>query len=633
MTLLSLATKNIKRNISNYFLYFVSIVINVMIFYMFESVRYNKQLENLSKANNFNNQVFILAAIVIGVFAIIFVWNSTTFFVKKRKKEIGIYSLVGVKKKQIGRMMFYENIIIGLLALLVGIFFGTVLTKLFMMILFRVMELYVPVEFYISFKAIKQTFKVFGIFFFITSLHSYRIIYKFKLVELFKASKEKEKEPKTSVFWSIISIFFIGFGYALVNSKELLKITNDFSVFFYALILVILGTFIFFNNFLIYTLKKIKKSKKIFYKGSSMIAVSNLLFRIKGNARSFAIISILSAATVTAVSSSWIINNLIDRIITAENRFDYVYTGKDKVIDKKVEKAINKSSNNKLKFSVKTEVIEVDIKSCTDKNFENYKSIYLISESKFNQLSNIVYNTDQIKLKNKDEGIILSSYYKINKKENLQMTLGKDGNKFKIVDFKNQILNRGSIGISLVVKDEIYKKYYDTNNSIRINAYMITNRKDSKYLTENIKKIVPKEASLNTYYDYYKQKAILVGAFLFIGVFVGIVFLISTTSIIYFKTLAEAYEDRERYAILKKIGMSKKEICKSIKEQIRPLFFIPLLVGIFHSIAALGALRSIMNITSVKLIVTILLSYIVIYYIYYMATISSYKKIVTININ
>jgi len=218
--------------------------------------------------------VFKAAAIVIAIFVAIFIWYSNSFFIRKRKKEIALYSLLGIRKRQIGTMLFYENIVMGIAALCAGILIGSLLSKLFIMLLVSLMGFSANIEFMIPSKAVLNTAVVFIILFLITSIHGYRLIYRFKLIELFKAENQGERVPKTSVFLSLVSVLLIGGGYFIYT-----KALSSFGVFaiLITLALTIIGTFMLFSSLTLLIIALSKKNKRRYYKGINMIGTSQLL--------------------------------------------------------------------------------------------------------------------------------------------------------------------------------------------------------------------------------------------------------------------------------------------------------------------------------------------------------------------
>lgn len=410
MDLFDIAFRNIKRNFYNYFLYFASMVFSIMIYFTFTSIQYNTQVHKVVGASINFSTVFRAAAIVIAIFVAIFIWYSNSFFIKKRKKEIALYSLLGIRKRQIGTMLVYENIFMGIAALLAGIIMGSLLSKLFIMLLIRLMGFSANISFMIPSKAIVNTVVVFFILFLITSIHGYRLIYRFKLIELFKAESQGEKEPKTSVFRSLLSVLFIGGGY-FIYTKSL----SSFGIFaiLITLILTIIGTFMLFSSLTLLVIKLSKKNERTYYRGINMIGSSQLLYRIKGSARTLATIAILSAATLTAVeiSSSFYYDLSVD--LQKNYGFTYAYASNDKSLDEKVENVILKYPNNKLIASLDMNFAKVngqwpDLAKDVSKNQTYDASFYIISESNYNEIANLRGLKDKIELKDSSEAAVFS---------------------------------------------------------------------------------------------------------------------------------------------------------------------------------------------------------------------------------
>ncbi|CEN85526.1 peptide ABC transporter permease [[Clostridium] sordellii] len=221
MVLFNIARKNIEKNLKGYFLYFFSIVFTVGIYYAFKNLQYNPSIDSALSASSKASTAFDSASFIIALFAVLFIWYSNSFFIKKRKKEIGLYALLGIENKEIGLLLFFETLIIGTAALIIGIIAGIIFSKLMLMILLKLIGLNLTIAFTISFKGIFDTFILFMIIFLVIAYQSNRIIYKFKLIELFKASSVSEKGSKGSKLKATMSIILIGFGY--INYLSVLK--------------------------------------------------------------------------------------------------------------------------------------------------------------------------------------------------------------------------------------------------------------------------------------------------------------------------------------------------------------------------------------------------------------------------
>ncbi|WP_342754487.1 ABC transporter permease [Bacillus sp. PK3_68] len=271
MSLFSIAGKNIRKNFKNYFLYFASITFSIVIYFTFVSLKYDKTIAATSESSTKISSVFNAASVVLIIFVAIFIWYSNSFFTRKRKKEIGLYSLLGVRKKQIGRMLFYENFLMGIIALFIGILLGSILSKFFVLILMKVMGYDVIVNFAVSPAAIINTIIVFTLITAVTSFYGYRLIYRFKLIELFQADKEREKEPRASLSIAVLSIIFIGIGYwlALQNiiESEVWRKIGLMVTPLTIIISVILGTYLLFSTLTVYLLGLSKRTRGNFGEG------------------------------------------------------------------------------------------------------------------------------------------------------------------------------------------------------------------------------------------------------------------------------------------------------------------------------------------------------------------------------
>ncbi|MDV4151338.1 ABC transporter permease [Clostridium sp. AL.422] len=643
MGLFDIALKNIKRNFYNYFLYFISMVFSIMIYFTFTSIRYNTQVQGVINASTNFSSVFNVVAVVIGLFVSIFIWYSNSFFIKRRKKEIALYSLLGIRKKQIGRMLFYENIVMGIAALATGIIIGSLLSKLFNMLLLKLMGFSTDISFEISINAIMNTVYVFMILFLITSIHGYSLIYRFKLIELFKAEKQGEREPKPSIILSIASIIFIGIGYFIYNRPVS---PYTFIIIFVTFILTTIGTFMLFSSLILLIINLSKKNKRRYFKGINMIGTSQLLYRIKASARTLATIAVLSAATLTAmeVSSSLYYDLTVN--LQENYGFTYAYVSNDSYLDKEVESVISRYPDNKIIDSIDMDFAKVNGQwpDLFSQNETYEASFYIISESKYNEIMNVRGLNDRIELNDNSEAVVFGQIINYTSPYDYTGRTIKIGSNdeivpLKVVDFKGYSLaNSGMMRYSVVVKDEVYNKYH-SNNTYRIKGYITDNKNQSEELTRELESLLLEKApqegenfrTFSAYYTEYKIGLSYSGLVIFIGAFLGLLFLVATGSIIFFKQLSEANDDKIRYQILRKIGVTNKEIKDSIRKQIFIVFSLPLIIGVMHSLVASTLLSKLLKINLTLPIIITVASYTVIYMIYYFLTVNSYYNIVNSN--
>lgn len=640
MTLFNMAFKNIRRNFNNYFIYFVSMVFSIMIYYVFISIQYNEQVVQLQEIKSSIFVTFKASSIIIALFAGIFIWYSNSFFIKRRKKEIALYSLMGVKKRQIGRMLFYENLLMGILALGTGILLGSLLSKLFVMLLLQLMGFSINVKFSIQPQAIINTDIMFSILFLITSLHGYRIIYKFKLIDLFKAENIGEKPPKTSWIVALLSLLLVGGGYLYYSTVEKLHIL----VPFITLALVVLGTYLLFSSLTVYLIKLVKKNTVSYYKGTNLISTSQLMYRLKAHARTLATIAVLSATTLTAmgVTSSFYYDFKTN--LSEQYPFSYVYVSEKKGFDKYIEDAIAKYPEHSIQSSADFEMIRFKAK-LPDVGFnEKYrnKEIKIISEMTFNKVAEARGLKDRVYLDfHKDivfiDTFFSSAFMKSYSGKNLELIMDGEIQSFNIKSFRSTaLLNKQVADYIAVVDDDVYEQFIDKGEVVWGKGYIISNPKDSEALTAEIYTTLEAAGMDHTarprpfsdYYYRYKSELISSGLTIFIGAFLGLVFLLATGSIIFFKQLSEANEDKKRYNILRNVGFDKRDIKSIISKQMLFVFMLPLLVGITHSIVAVSILKKALNMdVFVPLTITIGV-YTLIYMIYYFLTVNSYSRLV-----
>jgi len=640
MTLFKIARKNIRKNFTNYFLYFASMIFSIVIYFTFVSLKYDSTIASASEGSQKISSAFSGAAVVLIVFVAVFIWYSNSFFMRKRKKEVGLYSLLGVRKKQIGRLLFYENFLMGILALIVGIALGAALSRFFVMILMKVMGYAVVANFTISPAAILNTFLVFMIITLITSVQGYRLIYRFKLIELFKADQEREEEPKSSLVIALLSLALIGFGYWLALQNMLTSkawATIGFMLTpLVILISVILGTYLLFNTLTVTLLKLARKRKKSYWRGLNLIGTSQLLYRMKGNARTLTIIAVLSATTLTAVGTAYSAYYNTRTNAALANPNSYMFIGVDSTATGKADQVIEQASGHKELYHESIPLLEVDADTSGLNNAlgSDEQSFTVISSRDFNRLTKLQGRDDVISLRGSEAAALEPVYLEGISPEYVGSSIKLKGNGLnKTIQFKTlknyTVLNLGTVYSTIVVSDDMFAELKPNAKAMAVEAYGIAHQDKAKELTKQLEEILPENAGLSSFYSDYSQGMESSGLLMFMGGFLGLVFLAATGSIIYFKQLTEAGSDKARYVILHKIGVKKREIRKSVAKQVLFIFALPLAFGIAHCAVALSALSKLMMTNLVVPVVSCMAVYGCIYLIYYFVTVHAYCKIVT----
>lgn len=656
MMLFKVALTNMRKNFTQFIVYFVSLIVCVLVFFTFVSLSYNPLIDKVfTRWELFGPAMFSTASLILILFIFFFIFYSNSFFLKRRKREIGLYSLLGLRKSQIALVLFYENAMMYMLATFFGILLGIFFSKMFAMVLFWIVGLAIDAEFMITFPAITDTIMVFLAIMLFTSVYASFIVLRYNLSQLFKNDDKEEKVAKGSLLLMVVGIALIGFGYYLATSDvEESSIWLKYDFFDLILLIlgaVILGTWLTVRFGTPYVIQKLYQNKHFFYNGSNMIGITSLRFRLKKNASTIAMIAVLSATTLTIIGSmsSFYVRALGN--INEENPSSYQVRSMTAKNEKEIIQTINTDKNHQLKSLLKTEMVRATLEygDIYNKNGEPREMIHpVVSESEYNRIAaKQQRNFVQPRELQYGEAILLGKNAYFARKEiqdkwlSREMTVKTDKpnaikiSPIKVIDFREfSIFNTGISYETLVVSDEYYNDIKKFSNPELVGMFNITNPSHSEELDKKVQTIVDGKPSLfsenvSSYYTTYHMISILVGSLLFIGVFIGIVFFLATGSIIYFKLVTDAVTEKSKFDILFKLGVTENEIRKIISKQIWPIFVIPLFFGIAHSMVALWGI-SINLIDNIKYPVLIGTGiYMLCFGAYYMLCVNSFTKIVT----
>lgn len=554
--------------------------------------------------------VIVFGAVIVGLFSAVFVMYAGRFLSKRRSKEYALYTVLGLEKKHIRRIVLIEYLINMVTVSVLSIVLGYVFGKFLFIMLNRAMnDMNVALMNYpLSLNAVVITaLYILGIFvlLFIDSVWNLR---KVSAVELMSQSKSAEKEPKFKLIPLLFGFLSLGAGYALALYVS--GSVESMLYFFVAAILVAIGTYLLFTSFSIAILKVMKRNKRYYYKDKNFLSVSGMMYRMKSNALGLASIAVLCTGVIITISATLTINDSMKTVVSKAMKNDYSLdykkdfsvnsSHKDILEGEKNLKAFVENSiisNEKIeKFFVKEGFLiyvkkdgEV-IRSSLDKKSGNDMFLQVSTLDAYNKDEGTSYTLK------KNQVLITSNRKKMMKINSITLA----GRKRSIIKVKDN--TKGNIAAdvySVVVAD--YKelvamaKFYKVKNvqsgkaespKISLNAeWNVSN--DSKDYFSKLKKESGKEGyALQTKREIEKFVYELNGGFLFLGLVIGFVFLIGTILITYYKQISEGYEDRENYQIMKKVGLPDELIKKTSASQIIWMFFIPLIVAMLHSTVA-----------------------------------------------
>lgn len=662
---LKLAGSNIKKNGKTYIPYILTCVITVAMFYIIRSLSYNEGLDNMIGTQTLKS-VLDFACVVTGIFAVIFLFYTNSFLMKRRKKEFGLYNILGMEKKHLSIIVSLETLYIFLISIISGLLIGILLDKLMFMLLLNMFEVEISLGFYISPLAIGLTLALFAGIFFCILLNSLRQICFTKPIDMLKGGKVGEKEPKAKWVIAIIGLLLVGAGYYISITT-----TNPLSaifLFLVAAIMVIIGTYLLFTSGSIALLKLLRKNKNYYYKTNHFISVSGMMYRMKQNAVGLANICILSTAVLVMISSTFSlyigqedsINRVYPREIilrafnATDENMDHVHEQTEDVLAKYNLKAEDAIQWRVLELTGKRTEDDFATKLDGEISYNQACALFYIPLEDYNQMEKtnktlddneiLVYSEHGTQLKNMN---ILGKEYRVKEElnsfifyENYAMetyfVVVKDV--AQVTDLYNAqqkiIAEMQETGGGFIYSDirTCYAFDLDADRDTILNVY--------SDLIDNVAASSTEEEGFNGYFmcreeaknDYIS----LYGGLFFVGMFLGLLFTMAMILIVYYKQISEGYEDKERFEIMQKVGMSHREVKKSIRSQVLTVFFLPLITAGIHVAFAyplIIRLLALLNVTNVPVliassIVTFLI-FAVIYIIIYSLTAKAYYRIVS----
>lgn len=632
MTLFSMAVNNIKKNFKNYWAFFLSSTFSVFALYLFMSIVNNKDVKvNLGNMKSLMS-LFIIASYMIAAFSSFFIWYSNSFLIKSRKKEFATYMLLGMSKKQTVILNFIENLITVSFAFCSGIALGLIFNKFFVMLLYVMIRATGDVPFQISLEALKFCSIVFGVMFIIISVHGSILIYRNNLIDLFNSSKKAEKGLKVSFLTLIIGILSIGIlGYAYYLS--IIKIDSNIVLAPIVVFLVVIGNILFFTSFTSLIIYISKKNEKGLFKGTKLIYTSQLYYRYKGNVGTLSVIAVTTTVALCAMIFCFGLFSNVEKNSRNMRPFSIEYANGSNNTDKIFDDTIKNHKEVSVVYKDDMELLRVKTKDYLLGN----NTFLVLNESKFNEINSHEKLDIKINLKNDSDCYFFQiAAFSPNKSvigKDVKLASGdKDYNvKITDTDMKYFIALENSKP-TFIVKDSVYSQIKSTitkDNTYKVTGYILNNDFLSQNFIKDIKSKIPFKNKLLTFYEHFTDGITLSGMMAFIGLFIGLVFLTATGSIIYFKMSMEAVEDKNKFIILRKIGVSKAEIKKAVSKELMILFGAPFALATINTFAASIPLGKMMAFDITKEFIIIILVYAVLYSIYYLITLKSYIKIVS----
>lgn len=592
-----LAFNNLKNNRKIYFPYLLTCIITVTMFYMIHSLSVN---ESVAAMHGGDTMQYTLGfgAITVGIFSLIFLFYTNSFVIKRRKKEFGLFNVLGMEKRHLGIVLAFETLFIALIAIVSGLMFGVVLDKLMYLVVARVLHASYGAGFFISWKSMLITFALFAAIFACTYLVSLIRVRVSQPIELLKGENTGEREPKTRHVMAIAGVLCLAAGYICALCTR--DVVSAIELFFVAVVLVILGTYFLFTAGSIALLKRLRKNKKYYYKTNHFTSVSGMMYRMKQNSVGLASICILFTMLLVTISTTT--SFMVGRNDMIAKRYPY---------DVIVQANASESENAALLSDVRSLIADNGL-TAEEEAVCRYLPIpaslqgdgLAVSGSGSSPIVLIVlplecYNEMAGESKTLGENEILLYENGLSYGYSSIKLLGEEYSVKEKVDafVEDGFLANGMTwttgGFYMVVSDGVlsdvaarYKAEFGEGATALQFGYGVNLKERAE---KQIALFEPLQARLGSYRASFFVRAeqsdrymSLFGGLFFLGVYLGTLFLMATILIIYYKQISEGYEDKKRFEIMQKVGMSYAEVKKSINSQILTVFFLPLVTAGIH---------------------------------------------------
>lgn len=604
-----LAFDNLKKNAKMYIPFVLSCILTIMMYYMVSSLSMNPNMMNMI-GGDVMQQILSLGIYVITVFAVIFLFYTNSFLIKRRKREFGLFNILGMEKKHLSIVIALESIIVFLVSMVLGIGIGILLDKAFYLLIAKMLNASIALGFYISYQSIVNSIILFLIIFVLMYLFSLIQINLSNPIELLHGDQHGEKEPKTKWLLALIGLICLGTGYYM--SVSIQDPVTAFAFFMVAVILVVIGTYMLFTAGSIVILKLLRKNKRYYYKTNHFISVSNMIYRMKQNAVGLGNICILSTMVLVMLSTT--ISLWVGMKDITETRFP-----------RDITVSINSVDSNQALYTIDDMNYAIEQAGIQTEDELVYRTL---SVSAFNQGNTYTFGNENMSLQDISNVVVL--YFitldDYNRTEGTNVSLAPDevlvfpsgkqfdhktidiaSNTFKVKGILDSIKADSNYSANLqnsmfvvvdsmdtlFMIDDLQKQAYGDNASYIHTSYDFNLSKSEgmsvKEATDALIANYPGDTTymmVDTQEGNYEDLLSLYASFLFIGIFLSFLFIMATVLIMYYKQITEGYEDKKRFEIMQKVGLDKREVKKTINSQVLTVFFLPLVVAAIHIVFA-----------------------------------------------
>ena len=653
---LKLSLDGIRKNYRLYIPYILTGTLVIMMFYVLLYLSSSKSLWSMPAAT-FLAAVLPLGIVVIAVFSVLFLFYTNSFLIKTRAREFGLYNILGMNRHNLSILLFFENAIVFIAALLSGLLFGVAFSKMGELILFKLAEAEADYSLNISYFSLIITALCYLAIYALLFLNSLIKVAKLKPIELLNSSKQGEKRPKGNIILALLGLIILLMAYFLA-----VYYSGSFTAvftFFIAVILVIIATYLLFIAGSVTLCGILKNNKSYYYKSNHFISISSLAYRMKRNGAGLASICILLTMILVMISSTSSLYFALDDSINKRYPGDINYTLFYRNYDYMIEDNQLVYTDNLVCENISTIkylesggcFTEYGMNNAPVQGYEDASTaldigyLYTISLDEYNRLSNQIITLQD------DECLLYTNSRIRYSYETFKTAYSKE---YRVKNYVDEFINNHAMYdyempcMILIVND--LEGFYKDNNMITEQGNVVYCKSSTDFdviedfdeTLENLRQnlsVISEEKVYNRYITSLPdQRSNMLGLFssmLFLGIMLSFVFILATVLIIYYKQTSEGYEDSERFAIMRKVGLEDGQIRKSINSQMLTVFFCPLIMAGIHLCFAFPFVWSMLNMFGFSnlrlMIIVTAVCYVacaVLYVIIYLFTSRTYYKIV-----
>ncbi|MFG0216160.1 FtsX-like permease family protein [Brevibacillus porteri] len=611
MTFRQFACNNVVRNKRMYAAFFMSSVFSVLIFFVYAMFIFHPEIIGQEIHESVATGM-MAAEYVIFLFSFFFLFYCVGAFLKKREKEFGILFIQGMTPLQRNTLIFMENMLIGIVSIAIGIGLGLVLAKLFFQFAGFLLDVK-ALGFYFPWKAIGLTVVAFLILYAAISLFTVLVLRSRSLLDLLQGSGRPKREPRASLVLSLVAVALLGMSYALALTADGV---NVLVLMLPVIALTTVGTYLLFTQLSVIFIDFLKKRRVFYWKGTNLLTLSDLAYRMKDNARMFFLVSIVSTVAFCAIGTLAALAGSIQITVMKINPFAFEYQSKQSDVERAkhlslIETSLQQGGFSFEKYQVAMRVLPEPI---------NEEKIGVVKLSDYNRLA-VASHSPELQMTNNEVFVLLnwigdSVASKTLQVGNAQLIVKTDTNMTPLirgVEFRRLA----------VVPNQVYDQLPKMKEEQRF-VYEVPRWKETQDLSLKLQEVI------NHYEDnylfsarapYYHSMKQMANMGLFIGLFVGVLFFVAAASFLYFRLYTDLEYDKRHYGSLSKIGLTDAELTRIVTTQVALLFFVPIVVAIIHSMVAFVSLQSLLKLILVASVVKptaiVLCSFVVVQGVYF----------------